>query len=193
MERHVTIMGFAPEVQVFESKQRPKKITMRGSDGRDYQFIVKGGEDLRQDERIQRLFRAMNGLLASNTESRGRGLEVRTFHVSPLSNRTGLIEFLRKTSPLLRLLNKPVEEANVTAFVEHQRWIKERATGLGKRKRESAHVDATTHSDYLSAIGKASKDDSVAILDAIEIGDDVARCSDGRFCSQPQAAQKPSS
>jgi len=71
---------------------------------------------------------------------------------------------LRKTSPLLRLLNKPVEEANVTAFVEHQRWIKERATGLGKRKRESAHVDATTHSDYLSAIGKASKDDSVAIL-----------------------------
>ena len=164
MERHVTIMGFAPEVQVFESKQRPKKITMRGSDGRDYQFIVKGGEDLRQDERIQRLFRAMNGLLASNTESRGRGLEVRTFHVSPLSNRTGLIEFLRKTSPLLRLLSKPVEEANVTAFVEHQRWIKERATGLGKRKRESAHVDATTHSDYLSAIGKASKDDSVAIL-----------------------------
>ena len=164
MERHVTIMGFAPEVQVFESKQRPKKITMRGSDGRDYQFIVKGGEDLRQDERIQRLFRAMNGLLASNTESRGRGLEVRTFHVSPLSNRTGLIEFLRKTSPLLRLLNKPVEEANVTAFVEHQRWIKERATGLGKRKRESAHVEATTHSDYLSAIGKASKDDSLAIL-----------------------------
>ena len=168
MERHVTIMGFAPEVQVFESKQRPKKITMRGSDGRDYQFIVKGGEDLRQDERIQRLFRAMNGLLASNTESRGRGLEVRTFHVSPLSNRTGLIEFLRKTSPLLRLLNKPVEEANVTAFVEHQRWIKERATGLGKRKRESAHAEATTHSDYLSAIGKASKDDSLAILERLK-------------------------
>ena len=51
------------EVDVFASKQKPKKLTLRGSDGREYPFIAKGSEDLRQDDRIERLFRAMeNGV-----------------------------------------------------------------------------------------------------------------------------------
>ena len=47
-------MGFEPEVDVFASKQKPKKVTLRGSDGREYPFIAKGSEDLRQDDRIER-------------------------------------------------------------------------------------------------------------------------------------------
>lgn len=38
------------------SKQRPRKITMQGEDGRDYVFLLKGHEDLRQDERVMQLF-----------------------------------------------------------------------------------------------------------------------------------------
>lgn len=38
------------------SKQRPRKISMQGEDGRDYAFLLKGHEDLRQDERVMQLF-----------------------------------------------------------------------------------------------------------------------------------------
>ena len=48
----VNIERFEPKLEVISSKQRPRKITMRGSDGNDYVFLLKGHEDLRQDERV---------------------------------------------------------------------------------------------------------------------------------------------
>ena len=37
-----------PEIRVMESLTRPKRLIMRGSDGKEYWWLVKGGEDLRQ-------------------------------------------------------------------------------------------------------------------------------------------------
>jgi FKBP12-rapamycin complex-associated protein len=39
------------QLHVISSKQRPRKCTMLGNDGRTYQYLLKGHEDLRQDER----------------------------------------------------------------------------------------------------------------------------------------------
>jgi hypothetical protein len=98
-----------------------------GSDGREYPFIAKGSEDLRQDDRIERLFRAMDALLAAAPAARARGLHVRTFHVAPLSIRCGLLEFVGGTTPVLDALNARTKEGN--AVVEkHQGWIKAQAT-----------------------------------------------------------------
>ena len=47
---------FLSTFQIIKSKQRPRKITIRGDDGRDYVFLLKGHEDLRQDERVMQLF-----------------------------------------------------------------------------------------------------------------------------------------
>ncbi len=44
----VHIEKFAPTADVFVSKQRPRKLTVHGSDGRPYAFLLKGHEDLRQ-------------------------------------------------------------------------------------------------------------------------------------------------
>jgi hypothetical protein len=41
---------------VITSKQRPRKLTIHGSDGKDYAFLLKGHEDLRQDERVMQVF-----------------------------------------------------------------------------------------------------------------------------------------
>lgn len=41
---YVKIERFIPSVQVITSKQRPRKITLRGSDGKDYVFLLKGHE-----------------------------------------------------------------------------------------------------------------------------------------------------
>lgn len=51
----VTIEYFAHQLVVITSKQRPRKLTIRGSDGEDYAFLLKGHEDLRQDERVMQV------------------------------------------------------------------------------------------------------------------------------------------
>ena len=45
-----------------------------GSNGQEYQFLLKGHEDLRQDERVMQLFGLVNSLLLSNPETFRRNL-----------------------------------------------------------------------------------------------------------------------
>lgn len=138
---HAQIVGFEPEVDVFASKQRPKKLIARGGDGREYAFIAKGSEDLRQDDRIQRLFRAMDALLASSPAARSKALRVRTFHVAPLSTRCGLLEFVGGTVPLLHALTSSTKRAQLHSEA-HQVWIKERATARDDGEGEDDVADA---------------------------------------------------
>lgn len=51
----VTIASFSPKLLVFTSKQRPRKLTIHGSDGEEYTFLLKGHEDLRLDERVMQV------------------------------------------------------------------------------------------------------------------------------------------
>jgi hypothetical protein len=51
----VTIASFAPQLGIITSKQRPRKLTILGSDGEEYAFLLKGHEDLRQDERVMQV------------------------------------------------------------------------------------------------------------------------------------------
>ena len=74
---HAQIVGFEPEVDLFRSKQFPKKLVARGSDGREYPFVAKGSEDLRQDDRIERLFRAMDALLLAQIQGYEISADVR--------------------------------------------------------------------------------------------------------------------
>ena len=38
------------------SMRKPKRITIRGDNEKEYMFLVKGGEDLRMDQRIEQVF-----------------------------------------------------------------------------------------------------------------------------------------
>ena len=51
------------------SKQRPRKLTIVGGDGRKYMFLLKGHEDLRQDERVMQFFSLVNSLLLDDPET----------------------------------------------------------------------------------------------------------------------------
>jgi len=42
-------------VLVLSSIRKPKRITIRGDDEKEYMFLVKGGEDLRLDQRIEQV------------------------------------------------------------------------------------------------------------------------------------------
>jgi DNA-dependent protein kinase catalytic subunit len=45
----VKIASFNKTVLILESIRRPKRITIHGSNEKEYSLLVKGGEDLRLD------------------------------------------------------------------------------------------------------------------------------------------------
>ena len=69
------------------SIRQPKRITIRGNDEKEYKYLVKCGEDLRQDQRIEQLFEIMNDLFSRDVNCRQRRLRLRTYQVVPMTPR----------------------------------------------------------------------------------------------------------
>ncbi|KAI9470354.1 armadillo-type protein [Coemansia mojavensis] len=89
----INIQSFDPIFVVYSSKQHPRRMEIRGSDGNSYTFLLKGREDLRQDERVMQLFGLINSLLMKDDETARRSLAIERFPVVPLSSNSGLIGF----------------------------------------------------------------------------------------------------
>lgn len=73
------------------SIRRPKRIIIRGNDEKDYKFLVKCGEDLRQDQRIESLFGMMNDIFDRSATCRQMSLHIRTYQVIPMTSRYYII------------------------------------------------------------------------------------------------------
>lgn len=58
---------------------------MYGSDGKEYMFLLKGHEDIRQDERVMQLFGLVNTLLSIDPQTSKKDLSIRRYPVIPLS------------------------------------------------------------------------------------------------------------
>lgn len=117
----IQISEFHPSVSVISSKQRPRKITIKGSDGKDYQYALKGHEDIRQDSLVMQLFGLVNTLLQKDTESFKRHLDIQQFPAIPLSPKTGLLGWV-SNSDTFHVLIKTQRDANkVPLNIEH--WI----------------------------------------------------------------------
>jgi serine/threonine-protein kinase ATR len=69
-----TIFGIKDDVEVMPSLQRPRKITFKGSDGREYLFLVKPKDDLRKDCRMMEFNTMINKLLKKDSNCRRRNL-----------------------------------------------------------------------------------------------------------------------
>ncbi|CAM6124730.1 unnamed protein product [Calypogeia fissa] len=96
----VTIAAFDEQVAILATKTKPKKISMVGSDGERYTYLLKGREDLRLDSRIMQLLHAVNGMLRAHGTTRRRGLAVRHYSVTPISGRAGLIQWLNNLTSM---------------------------------------------------------------------------------------------
>ncbi|CAM9867882.1 unnamed protein product, partial [Heterosigma akashiwo] len=96
----VRIAHLRPDLVVIPSKQRPRRLALRGSDGRDHAFLLKGREDLRQDERVVQLFGLVNALLNHDQVCNALQLLIRKYAVLPLSNNSGLIEWVPRCDTL---------------------------------------------------------------------------------------------
>jgi Phosphatidylinositol 3- and 4-kinase len=74
--------SFGTELLVMASMRKPKRLTIHGNDERDYHVLVKGGEDLRLDERVEQVFEIMSEVYSADAACAKAKLAIRTFKVS---------------------------------------------------------------------------------------------------------------
>ena len=102
------------------SKQRPRKLCIKGSNGRTYMFLLKGHEDLRQDERVMQFFSLVNSLLLLDQETFRRNLAIQRFAVTPLSTNSGLIGWVPHSDTLHGLIKDYREKKKILLNIEHR-------------------------------------------------------------------------
>lgn len=90
----IHIAGIEDNVSIMPSLQRPRRIALRGSDGKQYLFMCKPKDDLRRDFRLMEFNDIVNKYLQNDPESRQRRLYIRTYSVVPLNEECGLIEWV---------------------------------------------------------------------------------------------------
>jgi DNA-dependent protein kinase catalytic subunit len=134
MSRHAMISGFDPIITVMPSIRRPKRLTILGTAGQEYKVLVKGGEDLRNDERVEQLFATMNSIVTSaslaaggaimprdleikagghfmnSVLGTGRGLHARTFGVVPMTSKLGILEWVSDTMPMKAIITEEMSK-----------------------------------------------------------------------------------
>jgi phosphatidylinositol kinase/protein kinase (PI-3 family) len=105
-EESCFIDSFGTNVIVLPTKTKPKKLDLKGTDGKKYSYLFKGLEDLHLDERIMQLLTATNGLLSENGATALRGMRARTYAVIPLSDHSGMIQWVNDATPFFALFKK---------------------------------------------------------------------------------------
>ena len=98
-EDPVMLSSFQQKVTIMHSKEKPKKIGIHGSDGSNYNFLLKCDKfgDLRKEQRFIDFAVLCNKMLENDAEARVRNLRLRTYAIVPLSRNTGLIEWIQST------------------------------------------------------------------------------------------------
>jgi FKBP12-rapamycin complex-associated protein len=116
----IRISSFNPTLTIMGSKQKPRRLMMKGSNGREYEYLLKGHEDLRQDERVMQLFGLVNTLLAGDPETFKRHLSITQYAVIPLSPNSGLIGWVPDTDTLHNVIREYRESRGYSFYIEHQ-------------------------------------------------------------------------
>lgn len=133
-ELHIRITSFDPTLLVMQSLRKPKRIKFHGNDERDYPYLIKGGEDLRLDQRVQQLFSVMNQIFINDPACAKRRLQIYTYQVVPMTTKVGAIEWIGDTRPLKEIIEielskvegKSVDAVNILKIQAaglQQAWI----------------------------------------------------------------------
>ena len=82
----------------------PKKISCLGTDGKWRPQLVKGKDDLRQDAVMEQVFGLLNTLLKKDDVAQKKRLQIRTYKVVAMSQRSGVLEWCENTNPIREFL-----------------------------------------------------------------------------------------
>ncbi|CAG0890403.1 unnamed protein product [Cyprideis torosa] len=109
----VYISGFEDTVNTMHSLVRPKKLTLRGSDGKQYSLLAKPKDDLRKDCRLMEFNSLVNRCLARDPAARRRGLHINTYSVVPLNEEVGFVEWVPNLTPMRGIICKFYKEMGI--------------------------------------------------------------------------------
>ena len=129
----ITISTFLDDVLVLSSLQRPRKISVRGSDGRVYGLLCKPKDDLRKDQRLMEFNAMINRSLKRDAESSKRRLYIKTYAVTPLNEECGLIEWVDNLKTLRDILLRIYRQRNISInYAEIRTLLDEACSDVAK-------------------------------------------------------------
>ncbi|KAJ5770783.1 uncharacterized protein N7511_002834 [Penicillium nucicola] len=109
-----TIEAVLDDAQILNSLQKPRKISIRGSDGKIYNALCKPKDDLRKDQRLMEFNNMINRFLKRDVESSKRRMYIKTYAVTPLNEECGLIEWVDNLRTLREIIMKGLRERGIT-------------------------------------------------------------------------------
>lgn len=101
----VYITGMKDDLAVLPSLQRPRRVTLCGSDGKEYTIMMKPKDDLRKDFRLMEFNSVVKQYLHQNSEARQRRLNIRTYAVLPLNEECGILEWVPNLNAFRIIVN----------------------------------------------------------------------------------------
>lgn len=113
---NIKIVRFGEKVKVFRTLRRPIKLSMLCSDGNTYDFLIKYGEDLRQDQCIQQMQRLITDQLAADKNCRPHNLGIETFQVVPISSFCGLLSWVENTQSMGEMVGDVEKSAIIREY-----------------------------------------------------------------------------
>ena len=108
-------------LRLFNTKQHPRQMTMIGTDNKEYMFLLKGHEDLRQDERVMQLFDLVNIILAKDKSTSNKKLFIDTYTVFPISHDGGIIGWVKNCDTLYQLIIEQRMKTNTIPSLENKK------------------------------------------------------------------------
>ena len=91
---------------ILQTKYHPRKITMIGTNDKEYLYLLKGHEDLRQDEKVTQIFNLVNLIMSKEKTNYNLDLLIMVYSVIPLSNKSGLIGWVHDCDSLDKLIKE---------------------------------------------------------------------------------------
>ncbi len=73
-------------------------------------LLVKGGEDVRLDQRVEHLFDLVNRIFSHNTETNRKQLEISRFQVVPMKPMFGVFQWVDKSKTLKTFYETQLKE-----------------------------------------------------------------------------------
>lgn len=107
MDERLKIIKFHSNVTSMQSLRKPIKLDVLCSNGKRYSFLVKYGEDLRQDERIEQLQSLMFHHLQNDKNCNQQKLSLQTYKVIPMNGLCGLLSWIENTQSLKSFIDAP--------------------------------------------------------------------------------------
>jgi len=130
----VTITAFLDEAMVLASLQKPRKLSIRGSDGNVYGILAKPKDDMRKDQRLMEFNTMINRFLKRDVEASKRRLYIRTYAVIPLNEECGLIEWVDNLKTFRDIILKLYKDRNIVPnYTEIRNLLDEGSSGLPEK------------------------------------------------------------